>query len=123
MAAAEPLMTSDSMILLARQSSTRRMHTYASGIWVIVLTKTGGKEEADIYLEDFPWDSLLPSETRVFRELLDDPAEPEAADEAAKADKSAKARQAKRAKEARAVREAREAKATEVGETTPDGPP
>lgn len=41
-------------------------------IRAIILTKTGSKEEADIYMEDFPWASLLPCETRVFRELLDE---------------------------------------------------
>ena len=41
-------------------------------IRAIILTKIGSKQEADIYLEDFPWASLLPCETRVFRELLEE---------------------------------------------------
>lgn len=93
-------------------------------IRAIILTKTGGKEEAEIYLEGFPWDSLLPSETRVFRELLDEPAGQEQSDTAAKTEKAEKGRQVEQAREAvkskelKAVREALDAKEAGKSEET-----
>ena len=91
-------------------------------IRAIALTKTGRKEEADIYLEDFAWDSLLPSETRVFRELLELPGESEEVKETKNAEKSEKARlaeearQVQKAKELKEIREALEAKEAAQGE-------
>lgn len=85
-------------------------------IRAIALTKAGRKEEADVYLEDFPWDSLLPGELRVFRELLEihgesaeqvkvrDPGDLE------KARLAEEARQAQKARELKEIREALEAK-------------
>ena len=80
-------------------------------IRAIVLAKTGRREEADIYLEDFPWDALLPGETRVFRELLDESGETEEPDDASKAEKSAKAREAEEARQAAKAKELTEVKA------------
>lgn len=85
-------------------------------IRAIALTKTGRKEEADIYLEDFPWDSLLPCETRVFRELLEIPVKIDGAQIALDAEKSEnaklaeEARQAQKAKELEEIRKALKAK-------------
>jgi len=93
-------------------------------IRAIILTKIGRKEEADIYLESFPWDSLLPSETRVFRELLDEPEKSEPSDTAAQIEKAEQARQTEQAREAvkskdlREVREALEAKEAGKSEDT-----
>jgi hypothetical protein len=93
-------------------------------IRAITLTKTGGKEEADIYLEDFPWDNLLPCEARVFRELLDESKEPGEIGKAAKAGETDEAkaalaaRQAERAKEIQATQQAIAAmKAKEAGKS------
>ncbi len=80
------------------------------------LTRTGRKEEADIYMDGFDWDSLLPSETRVFRELLELPGESNAVKETQNAGKTEKARlaeearQVQKAKELKEIREALEAK-------------
>lgn len=85
-------------------------------IRAIALTKTGRKEEADVYLEGFDWDSLLPSEIRVFRELLEIPVEIDEVQIALDAEKSKKAklaeeaRQAQKAKELEEIRKALEAK-------------
>ncbi|MEO8615647.1 MAG: hypothetical protein ABI600_10935, partial [Luteolibacter sp.] len=43
----------------------------ARAIRAITLTKLGRTEEAGIYMEEFPWDRLLPCEKRVFKELLE----------------------------------------------------
>lgn len=95
-------------------------------IRAIALTKTGRKEEADIYMEDFAWDSLLPSETRVFRELLeltgesDTPAEAPDPEKAEKARLAEEARQVQKAKELKEIREALEAKeAAQAEQLTP----
>ena len=37
----------------------------------IALASTGSKEAAEVYLEDFPWDELLPSEKRVLSALVE----------------------------------------------------
>ncbi len=85
-------------------------------IRAITLTKTGRKEEADIYMEDFPWDVLLPSEKRVFKELLEVPEESSQIEVADKLEQHEKAkiaegvRQAERAKELMEIRKALEAK-------------
>ncbi|MGL5018995.1 MAG: hypothetical protein ACRDBP_12740, partial [Luteolibacter sp.] len=93
-------------------------------IRAIALTKTGRQEEAEVYLEGFDWDSLLPSETRVFRELLEVPVEIDEAQIAQEAGKSEKAklaeeaRQAQKAKELEEIRKALEAKDGEKSEET-----
>jgi len=85
-------------------------------IRAITLTKIGRKEEADIYMEDFPWDSMLPCETRVYRELLEPPKESNQPENVEKLEKSEKAkiaegvRQAQKAKELMEIRKALEAK-------------
>jgi|GEM_PF-4518857 len=85
-------------------------------IRAITLTRIGRKEEADIYMEDFPWDRLLPCETRVYRELLEPPkksSEPGNAEKLEKAEKAKIAegvRQAQKAKELMEIRKALEAK-------------
>lgn len=35
----------------------------------LILASTGQREEAEVFLGDFPWNDLLPSEKRVFREI------------------------------------------------------
>lgn len=114
-------MTGDSSIDWFTQAPAFRV------IRAIALTKTGRKEEADIYLEDFAWDSLLPSETRVFRELWELPGESIEVNEAHNAEKTEKARlaeearQAQKAKELKEIREALEAReAGKSEELTPD---
>ncbi len=85
-------------------------------IRAITLTKTGRKEEADIYMEDFPWEGLLPCEKRVFKELLEVPKEADQIEVAEKVEQLEKAkvaegvRQAQKAKELMEIRKALEAK-------------
>ncbi len=87
-------------------------------IRAIVLAKTGGREEADVYMDGFPWDGLLPSEIRVFRELLDEPEKAGELDPVAKAEKFEKARTAEVARQANKAKEAKAARdALEVGKT------
>ena len=87
----------------------------ARAIRSITLTKIGRKGEADIYMEDFPWEGLLPCEKRVFKELLEAPQESKPTEVAGKSDQLEKAkiaeglRQAQKAKELMEIRKAREA--------------
>ena len=77
-------------------------------IRAVALTKTGRKEEADVYLEGFDWDILLPGEMRVLRELLEIPVEIDEAQVALEAEKSEKARLAEEARQAQKARELEE---------------
>ncbi len=85
-------------------------------IRAVTLTKIGRKEEADTYMEDFPWDKILPCEKRVFKELLEVSTESEQIAVTEKLDQQEQAkvaegvRQAQKAKELMEIRKAREAK-------------
>ncbi len=91
-------------------------------IRAVTLTKIGRKEEADIYMEDFPWDRVLPCEKRVFKELLEVSKESEQIAASGKLEQQDKAkvaeglRQAQKAKELMEIRKAREAKEAEKSE-------